>query len=973
MLELRLLDLSPWLIHDLRNKAPSAVHDYLVFFTSIQKSVVKAELALRDFIPVEPPNCLLWFDRIRTSKGPAKAMQNKGDSLEDRNVVIRKFLTGLPQHLASRCRILETIRKPRSDPSSRSTSASQGPIVYWTHHALRVDENPALDVAIRVACALKRPIVVYQGLSQTYRYASDRHHMFQLQAAMDLARGYEKLGIRYVMHMESGSNPQPSLLQLARSTDILVTDDFPGEPTERWAKRLAALPHLTVVAVDTACVVPMQLVGRAYDRAFAFRDATKKLFAERIPLEWPSAGETTNYFDGPMPFTETAVRETDLAELVAACSIDHGVPPVADTTGGSVAGYERWARFQQTGLHRYAYGRNDPCGDASSRMSAYLHYGMVSPMRLAREAARVKAEKYLEELLVWRELAYNYCFYRHDYMSVQTLPKWAIESLESHRADPRPAIYSWETLARAKTDDRLWNACQLSLLRHGELHNNVRMTWGKAILKWTRNASDALALLIDLNHRYALDGRDPASYGGILWCLGQFDRPFEPEQPILGVVRDRPTEEHLRRIKIQAYEAIVTRPISNFAAKVAVVGAGIAGAFCARTLADQGIDVELFDKSRGPSGRCATKRVTIGGAGNPEGSSLGLDHGPPYMTLRDSKWAPWIQSWQDDGLIAPWQGTFVEIDSQGIRLAPSEGIRWVGVPSMNRIGKKLAEELSVHYETPIAKAIEENGRWWLELAPKVTSSRDSIADPMESSNQPRSNRFGPYDIVLWNTPPEQLIPLVPTTCNWFGDLSSHEMSPCWALMLVLDRRWDLPFDGARVFESEISWMGRESSKPKRSSGFDCWVVHASPEWSRSNLELDPDVARQRLLESVQRSQSIAMPPAIHAVAHRWKYAQPRWIAERSATSQSGPPLRSSLPVASGCFWDPTNRMGACGDWLATSGIASGIASGIEGAMTSGVALAGQVLRWLTQHGAWAIDGNTDRKATGGFKQMELFE
>jgi predicted NAD/FAD-dependent oxidoreductase len=288
---------------------------------------------------------------------------------------------------------------------------------------------------------------------------------------------------------------------------------------------------------------------------------------------------------------------------------------------------------------------------------------------------------------------------------------------------------------------------------------------------------------------------------------------------------------------------------------------------------------------------------------------------------------------------------------------------------MNRIGKKLAEELSVHYETPIAKAIEENGRWWLELAPKVTSSRDSIADPMESSNQPRSNRFGPYDIVLWNTPPEQLIPLVPTTCNWFGDLSSHEMSPCWALMLVLDRRWGLPFDGARVFESEISWMGRESSKPKRSSGFDCWVVHASPEWSRSNLELDPDVARQRLLESVQRSQSIAMPPAIHAVAHRWKYAQPRWVAEMSATSQSGPPLRSSLPVASGCFWDPTNRMGACGDWLATSGIASGI----EGAMTSGVALAGQVLRWLTQHGAWAIDGNTDRKATGGFKQMELFE
>lgn len=896
-------------------------------------------------------------------------MQNNGLSLDECNLGIRRLLTELPPHLASRCRILETDLKLRADHSIQSNAISQRPIVYWTHHALRVDENPSLDVAIRVARAMNRPIVVYQGLSQTYRYASDRHHMFQLQAAKDLALGYEKLGIRYVMHVESGDNPKPSLLQLARTTDILITDDFPGEPTERWAKRLAALRYLTVVAVDTACVVPMQLVGRAYDRAFAFRDATKKLFSERIPLEWPVVAETTNYFGGPMPFPETDILKTDLGDLVAACNIDHGIPPVADTIGGSVAGYERWARFQQTSLHRYAHGRNDPCGDASSRMSAYLHYGMVSPMRLAREAARVNAEKYLEELLVWRELAYNYCFYRDDYTSVHTLPRWAIQSLEAHRSDPRPAIYSWETLARAKTEDRLWNACQLSLLRHGELHNNVRMTWGKAILKWTRNASDALALLIDLNHRYALDGRDPASYGGILWCLGQFDRPFEPEQPILGIVRDRPTEEHLRRIKIQTYETMVNRPISNFPAKVAMVGAGIAGTFCARTLADQGIDVELFDKSRGPSGRCATKRLSIEGSGNPQGSSLGLDHGPPYMTLRDCKWEPWIQSWQDDGLIAPWQGKFVEIDSQGIRPASGEGIRWVGIPGMNRIGKKLVEGLTVHYETPIAKVTQENGRWLLELDPKATVNSDSFSHSVASSNASRSNCFGPFDIVLWNTPPEQLLPLVPTNCNWYGELSSREMSPCWALILVLDRRWELPFDGARLFESDISWMGRESSKPKRSLDVDCWVIHASTEWSKSNLELDPNVACQRLLESVQRSQSIAMPSVIHAVAHRWRYSQPRKFAEGAITGQPSPSMGSAPSVTLRCLWDPANRIGACGDWLATEGISGGI----EGAMSSGVALAGQVLRWLTKHGAWDATGNTDRKVVGGFKQLELFE
>ncbi|MBM3964339.1 MAG: hypothetical protein FJ308_04630, partial [Planctomycetes bacterium] len=833
----------------------------------------------------------LGFDRKRNPQGPTKAMQNQSLSLEGRNSEILGLLKELPLHLATRCRVLETDHKPRAENSSRYTGVSQGPIVYWTHHALRVDENAALDVALRVAHATNRPILVYQGLSQTYRYASDRHHLFQLQAARDLVRGYEKLGIRYAVHVESGSNPQPGLLQLARTTDIVITDDFPGEPTERWAMRLAALRHLTVVAVDTACVVPMRLVGRAYDRAFAFRDATKKLFAERIPLEWPIVGETSSFFEGPMPFAETEISKTDLGELVALCNIDHGVPPVADTMGGSVAGYERWARFQQTSLHRYAQGRNDPCDDASSRMSAYLHYGMVSPMRLAREAARVNAEKYLEELLVWRELAYNYCFYRDDYASLKTLPRWAIETLESHRSDPRPAIHSWETLARAKTEDRLWNACQLSLLRHGELHNNVRMTWGKAILKWTRNASDALALLIDLNHRYALDGRDPASYGGILWCLGQFDRPFEPEKPIYGVVRDRPTEEHLRRIKIQSYEAVVNRPISNSPAKVAVVGAGIAGAFCARTLADQGIEVELFDKSRGPSGRCATKRVAIEGTDTSEGITLGLDHGPPYMTLRDSKWDPWLKSWQDDGLIAPWRGTFVEIDAQGIRPASNEGIRWVGIPGMSRIGKKLAEGLSVYYEAPIATAIQENGRWLLESEPKAPVKSGSFSASVASSNSSRSNRRGPFDVVLWSTPPEQLLSLAPATCSWYRDLSSHAMTPCWALMLVLDRRWELPFDGARFFQADISWMGRESSKPKSSSDKDCWVIHASPEWSRSNLELDPDVVSQRLLERVQRSQSIAMPPVVQAVAHRWRYAYPHWLRDRLITGQPTPSMR----------------------------------------------------------------------------------
>ena len=112
----------------------------------------------------------------------------------------------------------------------------------------------------------------------------------------------------------------------------------------------------------------------------------------------------------------------------------------------------------------------------------------------------------------------------------------------------------------------MWDLCQRSLLRQGELHNNVRMTWGKALLEWTPGPGRCLELLLDLNHRFALDGRDPSSYGGLLWVLGQFDRPFKPEKTITGTVRDRSVAAHAKRLDLEAYRAIVRPPANRPAA-----------------------------------------------------------------------------------------------------------------------------------------------------------------------------------------------------------------------------------------------------------------------------------------------------------------------------------------------------------------------------------------------------------------------
>ena len=230
-----------------------------------------------------------------------------------------------------------------------------------------------------------------------------------------------------------------------------------------------------------------------------------------------------------LPFEPLGLSVHDLGQLVSECEIDHAIAPVPHTGGGSTTGYARWEKFKQHVLEAYAERRNNPLSDGTSRLSPYLHYGMISPLRIAREAAALRTpgrDKYLDEFLIWRELAYAFCYYRRDHERLAALPNWARETLAEHASDRRPVIYSWETLARGRTGDRLWDAAQRSLLIHGELHNNVRMTWGKMLLNWTSDAQSALAMMIDLNHRYALDGQDPVpsvgSSGASASSIGRF-------------------------------------------------------------------------------------------------------------------------------------------------------------------------------------------------------------------------------------------------------------------------------------------------------------------------------------------------------------------------------------------------------------------------------------------------------------------
>lgn len=586
--------------------------------------------------------------------------------MSTRHFEFQNLIDSLPPHLAERT-CLRT---------SGSTSHGGDFVLYWTHHALRADENPALDVATHLAEQLKLPLLVYQGLSEDYRFASDRHHTFILEAARELEGQYSQLGISYALHVDRSDSRHPRLAQLAKRCSVLITDDFPIESTKQWTDRLAQANWCPIAIVDTACIVPSRLVGRVCERAFEYRDATAKLYRQRIDRPWPVCSAKAP--PARLPFESLNLSDRSIADVVAMCAIDHSISPVADTRGGSTAGYARWDAFRKSGLREYAALRNHIEVDGVSRMSAYLHYGMVSPFRIAREASTDGATKYLDELLIWRELAYAFCHFQTDIESDAALPSWAIATLTAHEGDPRNVL-SWETLARAKTGEALWDTAQRSLLKHGELHNNLRMTWGKAILNWSIDYRQTLARLIDLNHRYALDGRDPASYGGILWCLGQFDRPFHPEQPIFGTVRTRPIAVHESRTDLTAYMKKIDRPIASPAPRIAMIGTGLAGLICSRTLHDHGLPIKCFEKSHRVGGRASTRIAE---------SEFQFDHGAQYFTIRDPRLIPLLESWCLDKHVALWDGHIVSFDSPGVSQNVPELERFVGTPTMEALDRK---------------------------------------------------------------------------------------------------------------------------------------------------------------------------------------------------------------------------------------------------------------------------------------------
>jgi len=430
-------------------------------------------------------------------------------------------------------------------------------VLYWAQVNRRAGWNHALSHAVDLANRAGLPVLFYEGLTYDYPYASDRLHTFILEGVVETERALQRLGIGYLFYLRrTRHDPNDIVYRVAKDAAALVTDDYPIFPARRYNASVPLKLDVPYYAVDASCIVPMACFSKREYAAYTIRPKIRKLLPHYLrPV--PSM-RVRHKFHGKIPSFHTPVASSDIPALVASCDIDHTVSPAPGFPGGWSAAQRRLRRFLKRSLHRYANASNQPSENASSGLSPYLHFGHISSLQVAlavQDFARehkLIPDEFLEELIVRRELAFNFARFTERPESLDALPDWARKTLARHQRDRRDPIYSREQFEKAQTCDPLWNAAQNELLRAGKIHGYYRMYWGKKIIEWSRTPEDALACILYLNDRYALDGRDPNSYTNILWCFGLHDRPWV-ERPVFGQVRYMSYEGMRRKTDVDAY------------------------------------------------------------------------------------------------------------------------------------------------------------------------------------------------------------------------------------------------------------------------------------------------------------------------------------------------------------------------------------------------------------------------------------
>ncbi len=409
-----------------------------------------------------------------------------------------------------------------------------GPILYWMSRDHRVCDNWALIHAQELAKKCHTSFAVAFCLRERFDFATERLVDFMLEGLKEVERGLVEKHIPFYFLL---GDPVEEITKFMFRYKIgyLVSDFSPLKYNRKWKNEIVKKLNIPFDEVDAHNIIPVWRASQKQEYgAYTLRPKINTLlpsFLEQfIPLEkqsimWPNQ-----------------VFNTDWNRIDSRICVDRSVPKILSLIPGEKAAMRHLQIFCNDKLSRYADERNNPVLDSQSGLSPYLHFGHIASQRITLQiktssSSQSAKDVYLEELIVRKELAENYCFYNSYYDNPSGFPEWARMTIEKHVGDKRPYLYSLEQLKNASTHDSLWNAAQKQMNKTGKMHGYMRMYWAKKIFEWSSSVDIAQKHALYLNDTYFLDGRDPNGYAGIAWSMGGVhDRPWF-ERPIFGKIR----------------------------------------------------------------------------------------------------------------------------------------------------------------------------------------------------------------------------------------------------------------------------------------------------------------------------------------------------------------------------------------------------------------------------------------------------
>ena len=460
-------------------------------------------------------------------------------------------------------------------------------VLYWMQQAQRITHNAAWQFAIELANHTKLPLVVLFVVNGNVPEANVRHYYFMMQGLYETALAVEDYGAEFIF---AYGEAVPQVLRFAGEASAVVTDRGYLRYQRSWRNELMirlAQIGCTYCELETEPLVPVEIASDKEEYSAAtLRRKLLRLLPD-VQLEEKELVLQVKRNSGIKSFRDAyKLGDDGFAALWKwvqdNVQMNTMVAPIADVKGGAAEARKLLKLFVTHKLDSYDAQRSNPALDASSGLSPYLHFGQISAMEIVQQAMQhhrteigplslyladrkdlpknaANLASFAEELIVRRELSFNFCHYNAQYDSFSCLPQWAKRTLLEHEEDQRKEQYSLDRMEQCATNDVYWNAAQREMMLYGRMHNYMRMYWGKCVIAWCKTPEEAYRNLLYLNNKYELDGRDPNAYAGVAWCFGKHDRPWQPRE-IYGMVRYMNAAGLTRKFNMEAYLTKVNHP-----------------------------------------------------------------------------------------------------------------------------------------------------------------------------------------------------------------------------------------------------------------------------------------------------------------------------------------------------------------------------------------------------------------------------